>query len=385
MGDTIWTEDASILCTSSCYTIPRPDLYSCHRCGLRFPVNGGIDRFHILESQWRIVLLCYDCLDGVRTGKACSYCFLGFSELEEVILVCSICSCRVHRSCVPLHHRNLWSSQLDTGKFVCVDCCPVQRFRGKDFIKSGDPAARSGFSFLLEEKPILEKKVTKEGRVMVTRGSAEIMQKAHGSVHLDHTHINLIVSDEELALRLHRSVNGSQRISRSLCPKDETRLAVARKVRGCNHSVGKVVDSNHCDHNNKVRVCSENTPLLVSRESSQSIITSSIYERKDEDLTKKITIYNTEGPTNFSLKEKEISLNSSDSTTDDCIGSVLISRNSSNSQLSNAKALNEYRFGVGEVLSELHQKTIDAPSADRYKKKYFRRRWSSKKMTAELP
>ncbi|XP_020573657.1 uncharacterized protein LOC110020041 isoform X1 [Phalaenopsis equestris] len=227
-------------CISYCSPIASPDLSSCHRCGLRFPISDTIDRFRILDSQWRIVILCYDCLDGVKSAKVCSYCFLGIPESDEGLLGCIACSCRVHRACVPLHHRNLWHSQIDTDNFICVDCSPVRRFRGEVITKSG---SGTRFRFLLEdlvgEAKSISEKVSAEGKerkntfnkAMVARGSTEVTKTVPGAVHLvkELSHKNN-VPDEELALRLHRSINGSQRFFRTFRLKEEKRLNVLRKV-----------------------------------------------------------------------------------------------------------------------------------------------------------
>lgn len=388
------TEDCAPFSSGSSRSpVQQPDLSSCHRCGLRFTINGGKKRLQILQSHWRIVLVCYDCLVCIRSANVCSYCFMGFSELEKGILGCILCSCKVHRACVPLHHRNLWSTTLNSSKFMCIDCCPIQRFWGKDFSKPGESTSQSGFRFLLEDflrkaKSMTEKRVTSEGngrknmvkKGVVVRNPIEITGKAPGSVQLDPAHIDLTVSDKELALRLHQSMNGSCRVSRSLCPRDDTRLTIARKMLECSSSVGRIVDSNSCGHHSKVQV--ENKSLLADGENCQSSLTSSDFKRENEDLSKKIRAYNIEGPAGFSLKEKEISLKSPHSTDDGSnSSSVLLPLNSLNSQLNNTVILNEYRIDidVGEGCSELHQKITDTPCPNRYKKQYFRRRWSSRR------
>ncbi|KAK8968986.1 hypothetical protein KSP40_PGU016783 [Platanthera guangdongensis] len=331
------TEDCAAFSGGSpCSPLPRTDLYSCHRCGLRFTISGSREQLQVLQSHWRIVLACNDCLVCIRSATVCSYCFMGFSELEKGfpelekgLLSCFLCSCKVHRSCVPLHHRKLWYTPLDSSKFMCMDCCPIQNL-GKNSSKSGESTSQSGFRFLLEDflrvaKSTSEKRVTRDGngrkntvkKAAVVRGSTEITGKSPGSVQLDPAHIDLTVSDKELALRLHQSMNRSQRICRSLYPRVETQLTIARKMLECSSSVGSIVDSNSCLPHSKVQVKSNS--LLVDGENSQSIITSSDFERENEDLSKKIRAYNAEGPISFSLKEKNLSLKSPHSTNDQVI------------------------------------------------------------------
>ncbi|XP_020678280.1 uncharacterized protein LOC110096591 [Dendrobium catenatum] len=407
MGDTVEMEggclrsEDTLSCISSHSSIPSLDLSSCHRCGLRFPISDSIDQFRTLESQWRIVLLCYDCLDGVRSAKVCSYCFSAIPELEKGILVCIECCCRVHCTCVPLHHRNLSPSQLDTEKFICVDCCPVYRFRGEGVAKSG---SRTGFSILLEDlvreaNSISEKEMASEveaknnmvSRSMAVRSSTEVTKDALASVHLVKDSSNAItLADEELALRLHRSINGSQRISRTFWPKDKTRLRVLGKVRESNCSVVRVVDSNSCVHHvkieacsenkffvdGKIEVCSDNKSHLEGMETSQSIMTSSLLEPENGDLLKQVRGYETEGLENFFLKDKDIIYMSPDSTSD-CsnVGPALFPMNS---LLNNTMPLTKFRFDVGEG-SSLQRKAIDEPGSDMCTKKYFRRQWGSRR------
>ncbi|KAJ8648380.1 hypothetical protein MRB53_001403 [Persea americana] len=86
-----------------------PILSTCHSCGTR--ANTALQT---LANQWRIVLLCPNCITSIESSEICSYCFSKVSVSPSDSIDCSSCDCRVNRSCL---------SFLPTASnsFTCVD------------------------------------------------------------------------------------------------------------------------------------------------------------------------------------------------------------------------------------------------------------------------
>ncbi|WOL11882.1 hypothetical protein Cni_G20646 [Canna indica] len=207
-----------------------PDLFRCHSCGLRFPSNNSnpLDNLCSLRSQWRVALLCRDCLARVRSAGLCSYCFSPVSNVAAAAYVsCLRCSCRVHLGCVDREHRRLTTSRLEPGSFTCVDCCAIPKCWRRS------PEIGSGVSLeevMKEASSVAEKKAGVAARARenavekaaAAKRAADRARNALGAVLVATEETPkqngglAQVPDEELALMLHLSMNGSRRISRNL-------------------------------------------------------------------------------------------------------------------------------------------------------------------------
>lgn len=188
-----------------------PNLCNCHCCGLRFPDKGRSERLQLLDSHWRIVLLCKACLRAVRSAEACSYCFATFAETDEGSSVdCRHCSRRVHLRCLPAQRGYLLPSDLRPD-FSCIDCCPFLKKPRK--LKDSRPARVS-----MENAPTSTEFAVAAGATSPAEASAPPHPAAPGTSAMDSR--NASVPDGEMALQLHRAMNGSQRITRNSCPTD---------------------------------------------------------------------------------------------------------------------------------------------------------------------
>ncbi|KAI0494478.1 hypothetical protein KFK09_024616 [Dendrobium nobile] len=408
MGDAIGKEVGGLISegvlpiVSSWSVIRSPCLSSCHRCGLGFPINGSVDCLKALESQWRVVLLCRECFAAVKSAEVCSYCFLWFPELEKGFLDCNMCSRRVHRTCVTLHHRNFSHTLFDADNFICVDCCPIPKLRREDSKSSGGSTSRTTFSVSLDDfvegaTSISEKKETSKGKareneakkVLVTRGSSELKRKAFDAVHLvkESSCVNLIVPDEKMALSLHQTINGSQRISRSLCPKGVSQVTVPRKEQCSYNSAVRIIDSNSCAHHGKINVSTENKSLQEDIGVSESILTNSpLFRQENSDLTNQVRGCTTGYPDDVSLNEMEGSLKFPNCADDGSnSGLALLPCHSLNTSLKSTMPLTKSRFDDcdGESSYKLQRKSIDLIGLNGSLKKYFRKSWCSGRIMRE--
>ncbi|XP_039116618.1 uncharacterized protein LOC120252515 [Dioscorea cayenensis subsp. rotundata] len=256
-----------------------PDIFYCHGCGNRFPSDGHIDRLHPLPSQWRVVLLCRSCLGIVNSGSCCSYCFSPFSpsELEDCIetRTCRRCRCRVHLTCVP-HQRSFVSQgELDPDSFTCIDCCAVPKFKFRnprvgpsdqifsrlsleDLVKNAEKKAEAAVKAkdialkkAVAAKCAAEKAKNALGVLLVSNGTRETVKDG-------------ALNDEELALRLHLAMNGSQRLSRNLRPRNSRVLLDAKRSRH-----GKDSESGSNRFGGKVELCTEDNKFFESMENSR--------------------------------------------------------------------------------------------------------------------
>ncbi|XP_073003459.1 uncharacterized protein [Typha latifolia] len=209
-----------------------PDLSICHCCGLRPEKN----RVRALNSLWRILLLCKDCLSKIRSAKLCSYCLE--SDPTASSARCLRCSRRVHLRCVPREQRYLLPSQIDPNSFTCIDCCPIPNFLAKnnsleELVREASSAAEKKAELAATARENAMKKA------VVARSATERARGALGAVVVGEEgalstergqEVDPVVADEELALQLHLAMNGSQRISRSLGSPGPGDHKKARKV-----------------------------------------------------------------------------------------------------------------------------------------------------------
>ncbi|PKA61537.1 hypothetical protein AXF42_Ash018825 [Apostasia shenzhenica] len=391
-----WRSEGALSGVSSCSYVWELNPYNCHRCRCLCVTE-------FLESDWRLVTLCRNCHTGVKSAKVCSYCFSGFRKLETGLLNCRLCSRRVHRGCIPLHHRNLSLPHLNAITFFCIDCCPIPKFRGRYVRNSGNTVSRSVFRVSLnlaqkgkfieakklnDERKLREKAAEKSTSVrgniaekaMAATGASGLVRNALGAIHLvkKPSYAEVSIPDEELALQLHREMNGSQRISRTSCHKETSRLSVPKKVESTN-SACLAVEDRCSTHHGHVDVCIENKSLMETSELFLS--TSPFLQPENKALMKQIGRSNSDCPVGFSLNEKQCIQEFRDST-GDCmnIGSALTPAESSNNWSSSTISLTNCTFDDENILSEMQQKGIDVQDQHRHFQKYFRRRWNSRRI-----
>uniref|UniRef100_A0A1D1Z0Q3 Protein FAM76A n=1 Tax=Anthurium amnicola TaxID=1678845 RepID=A0A1D1Z0Q3_9ARAE len=258
-----------------------PNIYNCHSCGLRFPDNGGRERLQPLDSQWRIVLLCRACLHAIRSAVVCAYCFVSFAEENEGSIACRRCSGRVHLKCVPQQRGYLAPSDLDPDSFVCVDCCALPKSpvrKPGDFRGSGNIRV-SGVSL---EGVVRDANLAAARKLaLATKAKEKALAKAAAAkraAELARCALNLVVlaeeepmassqaagPDEELVSQLHRAVNGSQRISRSVFPENSDCFATKKRGRCSANSLSNDSESGGYCIFGKVELCTEDTLFETS-------------------------------------------------------------------------------------------------------------------------
>lgn len=188
-------------------------MYDCHSCNRHVNFANPSDRLRILESAWRVVLLCKDCIRCVELGQVCSYCLSSVSGFE--CFKCWSCDRLVHRECVGKYSVcPPWSYCPVGNRFeVCVDCWVPNSIRRKG----------KGMGFEVLEDCVREA-VCVAGKMfeVSVKAKEDAMRKrdvakkavdfANGVLRGDG------LEDGELALQLHRAMNSSPRISRSFGP-----------------------------------------------------------------------------------------------------------------------------------------------------------------------
>ncbi|XP_068658465.1 uncharacterized protein [Aristolochia californica] len=199
------------------------NLSNCHACG-QDPAPLSLQA---LDSLWRLVLLCPNCLLAVHSSKVCSYCFDQISSDGGCVVQtvsCLSCARLVHRHCVAASHLE---------SFTCVDCWVPRTVSNKispsfrvlvlgsscgsleDVVKDAELSAKK--AALAAEKA--KKKALR--KAFVAKCAAEAAQSAldiakvagNGEKTANGSDFCApMVDDKELALKLHRAINSSPRI-----------------------------------------------------------------------------------------------------------------------------------------------------------------------------
>lgn len=231
-----------------------PNLSDCHGCRVRINHTDPDDRLQTLDSFWRIVLLCKKCIRRFSSGQTCTYCFKNTDDSD--CLKCRCCKRRVHKDCVSRYGNSPpWSfssseARVESGLFVCVDCWVPSFFRKsigvcrkiqKDVLriqnfssvfKSSEKIAKDA-NFEPKREVVLALKakdstlqktfVAKNAKGLANNASESVAKKGKkkgllksSSISSDDNSVAKIVNDAELAFQLHRSMNSSRRISRTL-------------------------------------------------------------------------------------------------------------------------------------------------------------------------
>lgn len=244
-----------------------PNLSVCQACTLRI-TNNGKDRLHILDSFWRIVILCSKCLGRVNSADLCSYCLSQLGECPG--FGCRDCNRRVHKDCVSEYKGSAPWSYCPCLESVCLDCWlpgsmpyPCSRSKsvgqGKIRAKTGngevlglssskisDKVSRTesledvvkDVNFEVERKFVvaarakekaLRKVVVAKSAVEMAAGALDLVLRKNEDTAKAGSEATL-VDDAELAFRLHRAMNSSPRISQHFCSVNSVSSSVPKAV-----------------------------------------------------------------------------------------------------------------------------------------------------------
>ncbi|WOH04957.1 hypothetical protein DCAR_0624369 [Daucus carota subsp. sativus] len=195
-----------------------PNLYDCHRCNRHVNFANQSDRLRILDSAWRVVLLCKECVRCVELRQVCSYCLMDVSGSE--CFKCGSCDRLVHKDCVVKYSVcPPWSYCPVEMRFqVCVDCWVPNSVKRKgkgvgsyevleDSVREAECVAGRKFQVLVKAKEdAMRKRDVAKKAVDFASGVLDCVKERDG------------LEDGELALQLHRAMNSSPRIARSFGP-----------------------------------------------------------------------------------------------------------------------------------------------------------------------
>lgn len=253
-----------------------PNLSDCHCCNRRINSTNPKNRLQILASQWRIVLLCKCCYNLVESSQYCSYCLSRVSSSSmESFYECKRCQRRVHKACASMFSFGSGNDCCSGGFSVCFDCW-IPKFLGNDYkarvlrsrtkskvVKFGGDLTNSLGSFgvcdshdkgkgenelndvhVVAKKKIaaaLEAKEKACNKALVAKKAAVLTSKTVGLVSVDKDGSDqrgsVVDHDALLAIRLHRAMNSSPRISRNSCLLN-THCVDVPEVNGCSDCLG---------------------------------------------------------------------------------------------------------------------------------------------------
>ncbi|KAK9673192.1 hypothetical protein RND81_12G152300 [Saponaria officinalis] len=255
-----------------------PKLCDCHCCNRRINSTNPKNRIGILRSEWRIVLLCKSCHNLVESSQTCSYCL---TRVSSAFYECKKCRRRIHTDCVSKF--SFGSSGNSCDEFsVCYDCWipnllenEYNRNRiarigsSKKQLGKNDSEKRKCLADVVDEAHVVaEEKIamaveSKENvfrKIMAAKKAVELASGALGIVATDNggeKGDSVVDEDARLAIRLHREMNSSPRISRNSCSLNSHCVNVPRvdgvESRGANEAsfsgrgteVGVDVDGMH--------------------------------------------------------------------------------------------------------------------------------------------
>ncbi|KAK9111266.1 hypothetical protein Scep_018785 [Stephania cephalantha] len=239
--------------SSSSIQSRHPNISTCHSCGSHNSNNNNDDnnsnnnnnnlktrgKLRILDSQWRIVLLCTNCFKDIRTARTCSYCFLRFREEERVR--CGNCRRCVHKECVYDFDRACDWYCVDG--FACFDCWEPKSNRKMR-------TCCGNRSRVLVD--VAKEAVVKIAAVVRARDNAgkkdEVARRAAAAaaVALDLYRLDadeeaikndplLSVDNSELEERLRRAIDSSPRIFKQLCSANADPLVALKILKADGH------------------------------------------------------------------------------------------------------------------------------------------------------
>lgn len=227
-----------------------PNLSDCHGCRVHINHTDPDDRLQTLDSFWRIVLLCKKCIRCVNSGQTCAYCFKNTDDSD--CSKCRSCKRHVHKDCVSRYGNSApWSFSsseegVNSGLFVCIDCWVPNFFKKsigdcrkiqKDVLKiqicssdlksSEKIAKHANLEGKRKEVVVgLKAKDSTLRKAVVAKNAMGLAKSALESVAKKGKNKGKVVSkdvnDAEFAFQLHRSMNSSPRISKTLGPKNSS-------------------------------------------------------------------------------------------------------------------------------------------------------------------
>ncbi|CAN4110614.1 unnamed protein product [Withania somnifera] len=238
-----------------------PNLSDCHGCCLRINHTDPNDRLQTLDSVWRIVFLCKKCIRRVNSGQTCPYyCVSRYGNSPPW----SFCSSE---------------QEVKWGIFVCIDCWVPSFFRKsigvcrktdkvvlktqycstdfRSFEKIAKDANFGKRTVVLalkakEKDKTLRKAVVAKNTKDLAKNTLKLVAKKDNnkgllkssSISIDDTNLTEAVNDVELAFQLHRAMNSSRRISKTLCPRNSSYVDGRENLESSNVSC-KLLDLGH--------------------------------------------------------------------------------------------------------------------------------------------
>ncbi|KAL9234997.1 hypothetical protein vseg_009803 [Gypsophila vaccaria] len=217
-----------------------PKLYDCNCCNRRVNATNTKNKIVILRSEWRIVLLCKSCDILVESSQFCSYCL---TRVSSEYYECRKCRRRIHKDCSSMFSFGLSGNCCDEFS-VCFDCWipsllenEYNRSRigriGSSRKQLGKNSGEKGkclvnvvneANVVAEEKAAVavESKENVFGKIMAAKKAVELANGGVGIVAIDSGGAgdkgdSVVDEDARLAIRLHREMNSSRRISRNSC------------------------------------------------------------------------------------------------------------------------------------------------------------------------
>ncbi|XP_057549987.1 uncharacterized protein LOC130828168 [Amaranthus tricolor] len=243
-----------------------PNLSDCHCCNHRINSSNPKNRLLILGSEWRIVLLCKRCYNLVESAQYCSYCLsrVLISSIES-FKECKRCHRRIHKDCismVPLGSGNINGYSCSNNFFLCFDCWMPKLLENEYNIRvskiinkkrpvkiggekiGGETTNSLGSSGVCDSQDkgkgledaandvnvvaqmkigvVLEANEKAINKAMAAKKVVAFTSSGVGIVSMDKDKNgqragSVVDDDAQLAIRLHRAINSSPRISRYSC------------------------------------------------------------------------------------------------------------------------------------------------------------------------
>ncbi|KAA8536499.1 hypothetical protein F0562_028977 [Nyssa sinensis] len=247
-----------------------PNFSECHSCGLRINNSNPKDKLQILDSLWRIVLLCKKCIKYVQSAELCSYCFSKTAEND--CFRCPDCERQVHKDCIVKY--SCFAPWLyccsELGFSVCIDCwvpkllansekvykrsrkkkvvskpCLVSDSRVlvngggykslEDVVKDANCVVEEKIAVAAKAKENAVRKAVVAKRavglancaldLVAKKGGKGVKSESLASSSSASATMSMVVEDAELAFWLHRAMNSSPRISKNLCSINSSCMA----------------------------------------------------------------------------------------------------------------------------------------------------------------
>ncbi|KAG5625493.1 hypothetical protein H5410_010711 [Solanum commersonii] len=201
-----------------------PNLSDCHGCRVHINHTDPDDRLQTLDSFWRIVLLCKKCIRCVNSGQTCAYCFKNTDD--SGCSKCRSCKRHVHKDCVNRYGNSAPWSFSSSEEGIQKDVLKIQ-ICSSDLISSEKIAKHANLEGKRKEVVVgLKAKDSTLRKAVVAKNAMGLAKSALESVAKKGKNKGKVaskdVNDAEFAFQLHRSMNSSPRISKTLGPKNSS-------------------------------------------------------------------------------------------------------------------------------------------------------------------